>query len=69
MRANEAREAEVQCAVCGERVKLADSACDGCHFIYCVEHADDQAHECTVICVDCPDGFDAWFWSERPALE
>ena len=55
------------CASCGETLSVVEGACDGCHFVYCVEHADTADHECLVICAECPDEFDEWYWAHERA--
>lgn len=42
------------CAQCGAPVEETNVLhCGDCHFVYCVDHAEGDAHLCAVICREC----------------
>lgn len=42
------------CAQCGTPVEETSVLhCGDCQFVYCVDHADGDAHLCAVVCLEC----------------
>lgn len=41
------------CAHCGAPIEDEAAECEECHFVYCVDHADREAHRCEAVCEEC----------------